>query len=346
MPAELARIPWRLTDLAAVPKNGLKVFSTFACGGGSTMGYKLAGFEVIGCVEIDPKMLAIYKANHHPRLPFEMPIQDFNRLPDSELPAELFGIDILDGSPPCSTFSLAGNREDDWGKKKEFREGQASQILDDLFFHFVDTARKLRPKVVVAENVKGMLVGNARGYVKQVMQAFSDAGYDAQVFLLNSSRMGVPQRRERVFFLARRRDLNLPMVRLEFAEPEISVADAFSGVVSAPPICKTVASISMWKKAGPGEQLAKYHPNGSFFNWCRLDPRAPAPTVTAAMRLMHYTEPRLLSGREVARLQSFPDDFDFLNSCGGYVCGMSVPPLMMQRLALVIENQWFTPPGR
>ena len=61
---------WKLTDLEKVEKNGLKVFSCFSCGGGSTMGYKMSGFEVIGCNEIDPEMMEIYKKNHKIKLIF------------------------------------------------------------------------------------------------------------------------------------------------------------------------------------------------------------------------------------------------------------------------------------
>lgn len=89
------------------------------------MGYKRAGFQVLGNVEIAPKMNNVYKANHHPKYNFCMDIRDFNKL--EEVPNELMHLDILDGSPPCSTFSLAGSREDAWGKEKVFREGQEKQ---------------------------------------------------------------------------------------------------------------------------------------------------------------------------------------------------------------------------
>jgi hypothetical protein len=111
------------------PSNGIKVFSCFACGGGSTMGYKLAGCEVLGCCEIDPKMNELYVANHHPKYNYCEDIREFNKRDD--LPPELYDLDILDGSPPCTTFSMAGDREDSWGKKKKFREGQAEQTLDE-----------------------------------------------------------------------------------------------------------------------------------------------------------------------------------------------------------------------
>ena len=150
---------WTLKDTIFTKDKG-KLFSCFACGGGSTMGYKLAGFDVLGCNEIDPKMANAYKANHDPKYCFVEPIQTFKLRED--LPSDLYDLDILDGSPPCSSFSMAGNRGDDWGKEKKFREGQAEQVLDTLFFDFIDLAKKLQPKVVVAENVKGLLLGSAR----------------------------------------------------------------------------------------------------------------------------------------------------------------------------------------
>ena len=95
------------------------------------MGYKLAGFDVIGCNEIDPRMNKVYVANHHPRLNYLAPIQEFKLRKD--LPAELYNLDILDGSPPCSSFSMAGNRDDDRGKEKKFREGHPMRVLLVLY---------------------------------------------------------------------------------------------------------------------------------------------------------------------------------------------------------------------
>ena len=83
---------WNLTDLQKVQKNGLKVFSCFSCGGGSSMGYKLAGCEVVGNCEIDPAVAAIYEENLHPKYSYVMDLRDFNEKTD--LPAEIFDIDI------------------------------------------------------------------------------------------------------------------------------------------------------------------------------------------------------------------------------------------------------------
>ena len=98
-------------------KNGLKVFSCFACGGGSTMGYKLCGCDVIGDLEIDPRMNKVYVENHKPKYNFVEDIRDFNKRDD--LPEELYNLDILDGSFPCSSFSMSGDREKGWGIKKK-----------------------------------------------------------------------------------------------------------------------------------------------------------------------------------------------------------------------------------
>ena len=131
---------WTLKD-AKFTKDKGNVFSCFACGGGSTMGYKLAGFDVIGCNEIDAKMMEAYKVNHNPKFSYLESITTFKNRKD--LPKELYNLDILDGSPPCSSFSMAGNRDKDWGKEKKFREGQAEQVLDTLFFDFIDLAKEL-----------------------------------------------------------------------------------------------------------------------------------------------------------------------------------------------------------
>lgn len=196
-------------------KNGLKVFSCFACGGGSTMGYKLAGCEVLGCCEIDPKMNEVYIKNHNPKFNFLMDIREFNKTPNEELPPGLFNLDILDGSPPCTTFSISGEREDSWGKKKKFREGQAEQTLDDLSFVFIETVAKLKPKCVVMENVKGLIMGEAWRYVQQIYAHFADVGYQVHHWLLKGEQMGVPQKRHRVFFVAIRKDIPFDLHKLD-----------------------------------------------------------------------------------------------------------------------------------
>lgn len=343
MVAPLRHGPWNLSDLKNVPKNGYTVFSCFHCGGGSTMGYKLAGYEVLGGVEIDKQMMAIYRANHNPKHSFLMGIAEFNKLPNDSLPLELFDLDILDGSPPCSSFSMAGSREKKWGAAHQFREGQAKQVLDDLFFHFIATAVKLKPKVVIAENVKGLILGNARGYVKEIFAQFRAAGYEPQLFLLNAAAMGVPQKRERTFFVAHRK-LGLPKLSLEFNEPVIGLETAFVGCSLTGAKAMTPATKLLWEKCAEGKQLSTVHPKGMRWNWIKLSRNEPSNTLAATNinAYMHWSQPRSVSDSEIIRIQTFPDDYNPLDVDIGYMCGMSVPPFMMQRIAQQIEVQWLS----
>lgn len=346
-PNKLRTGPWNLIDLKDIVKINKTVFSCFHCGGGSTMGYKLAGYDVLGGVEIDPEMMKIYKANHNPKYSYLMGVQQFKNIPNEELPKELFELDVLDGSPPCSSFSMAGSREKAWGEKKKFREGQADQVLDDLFFDFIDIAKKLKPKIVVAENVKGLIQGKAKGYVKQIYQGFQDADYDVQLFLLNAAFMGVPQKRERTFFIARRKDLDLTSLKLSFRERPITIKDAWIGLNE---YGKDVSSSSMVKyyyKLLPGQAMSTVHEKGSLFGQIKLNPNEPAQTMTSKeYQFWHWEKPALLSSKQSFRIQSFPDDYKAQDVDAKYICGMSVPPFMMQRVATEISNQWLLKDGK
>lgn len=337
---------WNLADLERVPKNGIKVFSTFACGGGSTMGYKLAGCDVIGANDIDPEMAWHYKTNLKPRLYYLCPIRD---LLTKELPDEMFSLDILDGSPPCSTFSMAGDREEAWGKKKHFREGQTEQILSDLFFDFLDLAGRLKPKAIIAENVKGMLIGNAKGYCKQIMQRLRNLGYRPQVFLINAADCGVPQRRERVFFCAIRESVSNESLELNPSHRWISAAEATrdlsfqQSVGDEKPL--TGKTRKLWEETRPGDSLENAHQklfgNKAFFTWNRLHPGRPSTTIVSRSIPLHWSEPRAVSFMECKRLNSFPDDYQAKNHrIGKYLIGMSVPPKMTEAVARAVCSQW------
>jgi DNA (cytosine-5)-methyltransferase 1 len=318
---------WTLKD-AVFTKDKGKVFSCFACGGGSTMGYKLAGFDVLGCNEIDPKMIEAYKTNHKPKYAYLEPIQTFKTRKD--LPSELYNLDILDGSPPCSSFSMAGNREKDWGKEKKFREGQAKQELDTLFFDFIDLAKELQPKVVSAENVKGLLMGEAKAYVRKIYNEFDQAGYYCQHFLLDASKMGVPQRRERVFFVCLRKDLaapfmhqvdmftEVPKLELQFDEPEIAV--------------KTFAEFEDKK------ETINY--SEKRFGDVILNLNRAANTITSGVRFW-LNEKRVLKSICYNLIGSYPTDYKF-NSDSVYMIGMSVPPVMTAQIATEVFNQWLS----
>jgi len=351
---------WTLKD-AVFTKDKGKVFSCFACGGGSTMGYKLAGFDVLGCNEIDPKMIEAYKVNHNPKYAYLEPIQTFKDRTD--LPDELYNLDILDGSPPCSSFSMAGSREEGWGKEKKFREGQAKQVLDNLFFDFIDLAKKLQPKVVVAENVAGLMMGNAKEYVKKIYIAFQEAGYQLRIepYLLDASTMGVPQRRRRVFFVALRNDLagqfmeqvdmfqEAPKLDLEFNEleipfKEIEFTNTKYGIKECSPDQK-----KWWELTSEGSSFAENHPKGSWFNSAKVDRNKAINTVAASARssasgFYHYSEPRHLNIEEYQLAGTYPMDYNFteFNTNPVYLIGMSVPPVMTAQIASNIYDQWLS----
>jgi len=339
---------WTLKD-AVFTKDKGKVFSCFACGGGSSFGYKLAGFDVLGCNEIDPKMIEAYKANHNPKYAYLEPIQTFKLRTD--LPDELYQLDILDGSPPCSSFSMAGNREKDWGKEKKFREGQAMQVLDTLFFDFIDLAKKLQPKVVIAENVKGMIQGNAKGYCKLVMARLKEIGYRPQLFLLNAADCGVAQRRERVFFCAVREDVSDKKLILSPQHKWISAGEAVSDlqVLTKEEIEDTKPAandLKCWigtkKDESYRDFLLKTEKRNSCFGHFKLSDLLPAKTLTANHSLLtHWKECRKLTFREWKRLGSFPDDYKAkTDKIGKYMIGMSVPPKMTYQVAKSVIEQW------
>lgn len=333
---------WNLSDGYPAPnieKHGLKVFGTFICGGGSTMGYKLAGFEHLGGVEIDPQVADVYKTNHNPKYLYVEDIRDF--ADRSEYPSELYNLDILDGSPPCSSFSMAGNREKDWGKEKVFREGQTKQRLDDLFFDYIKLAKKLQPKVVIAENVKGMLQGNAKAYVKRVKYEFEQAGYKVQLFLLNAASMGVPQKRERVFFICQRNDLKFKDLKLSFKEKPIPFKFVDEGKVKRKHIRDGIKDY--YKITPMGKSVSTVHPKGMYFGTYKQHPELVSSTIIADSGggiMLHHSEDGYLTDNEYIKIGSYPLDYNFKNIEPKYLIGMSVPPVMTAQIAHEIYLQW------
>lgn len=344
---------WKLKETHFTKDKG-KVFSCFSCGGGSTMGYKLAGFDVLGCNEIDPKMMEVYIENHKPKYSYLEGIQTFKNRKD--LPKELYNLDILDGSPPCSSFSIAGNRDEDWGKEKKFREGQSEQVLDTLFFDFIDLAKELQPKVVVAENVKGLLMGNAIEYVRKIYSDLDEAGYYCQHWLLDASTMGVPQKRERVFFIALRKDLakpflewkdmftEIPKLNLEFKETKIKFKEFIDG--NGRELSENMKIVWGKRKEGDAAMDAAYmreHNKVKYFNQGFLYKDKVCKTITSQEHsLVLFDYPKYTSKDEVCKIGTFPLDYNFLNNKPHYIIGMSVPPLMTGKIAEQIYKQWLS----
>lgn len=328
---------WSFADYPK-EKNGLKVFSCFACGGGSTMGYKLAGCEVLGDCEIDPKMNEIYVKNHHPKYNYLMDIRDFNKKED--LPEELYHLDILDGSPPCSTFSMAGQREEAWGKEKRFREGQKMQTLDDLLFIFLDTVNKLKPKVFVMENVEGLMLGEAWSYVQNIYAKAKDIGYNIKHYLLKGEHMGIPQMRHRVFFIGVRNDIAFDFEGLDmtFNYEPVTYSQIKQGEGS--PIRKDSVYYSIAAKADDfdksiADTRIRLGEKGSAFQTLYARKNKVLNTLRSSPDIIDLEEMAYISKESIRNAQTFPQDYDFVNTTRsniGYICGMSVPPVMIKRL--------------
>jgi DNA (cytosine-5)-methyltransferase 1 len=342
---------WLISDLDDVPKNNINVFETFACGGGSSLGYKLAGCNVIGGNDIDAEMAYHYKLNLKPKHYYLCPVKEL--VNNKSLPDEFFNLDILSGSPPCSSFSMAGNREKDWGKDKHFREGQSKQVLDDLFFDYLDLVEYLKPKVCIAENVKGLIQGNAKGYVKLIMERFRDVGYRCQLFLVNAADCGVPQRRERVFFIALRNDIDKPKLILAPQHRWVSAGEATSDlqmlnddeIRDTKPTNEAKECYPVTKK-GESFALGKKRLGKKENAFCRIkiDNEKPSSSLTAHIAdFYHWDICRRLTYREWKRLGSFPDDYQAKNDkIGKYMVGMSVPPKMTKTIATAVVEQWLS----
>lgn len=338
---------WKWTMANDYPeKNGLKVFSCFACGGGSTMGYKLAGCEVLGCNEIDPRMNKVYVENHHPKYNYLEDIRDFNKRED--LPEELYNLDILDGSPPCSTFSMAGQREDAWGVEKKFREGQKEQTLDDLLFVFIETVGKLKPKVAIMENVEGLMLGNAWKYVQEIYKKFYEIGYQVKHWLLKGEQMGVPQTRHRVFFVATRLAFNLDSLNMYFNYEPITYGMIKEGELKQmgkDTKFYQIASQANDKDKNIADTRKRLGEKGSAFQTLYIRDDMVVPTQRAKPNLIDLEHIAYVSKETIRNSQTFPQDYKFepdTYSNIGYICGMSVPPIMIKRLVTrLIESGLF-----
>lgn len=331
---------WSLADIK--PDKDVKVFSIFSCGGGSTMGYKRAGFRVIGNCEIDSQINDMYVRNHHPKYNYNMDARQFLK---ENLPDELYQLDILDGSPPCSTFSMAGDREKAWNKNKAFREGQVEQRLDDLFFVFLDIVEKLKPKVVVAENVTGLLNGNAKGYVNEILKRFKELGYNVQIFRLNSAFMEVPQARERVFFIANNQGYD--KLKLDFNYPQIYFGDVRNKEPGKRMADDTKSAQLLSRKQKGDRSLAdineRLYGKHSMFNQRIIWDDEVCSTVTSNGCFYRACDNTYFTKEDFIAAQSFPYDYDFVNDSPNnvqYVTGMSVPPNMMAHIANQIWEQW------
>jgi DNA (cytosine-5)-methyltransferase 1 len=374
--------PYRLpsmAEIAAVPWNGFYAVSTFSGCGGSSLGYQLAGFRVLWANEFIPAAQETYRANHPDSI---LDPRDIRQVKPQEVLAAIGlkagELDLLDGSPPCASFSTAGKRQAGWGKVKAYSD--TKQRTDDLFFEFARLLQGIRPKVFVAENVSGLVKGTARGYFLEILAALKACGYRVRAKLLDAQWLGVPQTRQRLIFVGVREDLGLEAVFPQPLPYRYSVGEAlpgFSGRVvtagnerhtlagrrptrgpdqPAPTIVATEPAFSVidaeadisryaigreWDHLQPGEKSGRYR------NLIRPDPATPCPTICqshgnpSTAGVTHPMEKRKFTIAELKRLCAFPDDFVLT---GTYAqqwerLGRAVPPVMTFHVARTVRDQ-------
>lgn len=314
-----------------------KVISTFSGIGGSSTGYKMAGFNVVGSVEFLDYQAKTYKANYPNTRLYQDDIRKLNPLQIlKDLNIEVGELDILDGSPPCSSFSTSGKGSDGWGKSKSY--GNRNQRTDDLFFEYIRFIKEIKPKVFVAENVKGLITGDAKGYFNIIIKGMSALGYKVKAKLLCAKYYGVPQSRQRVIFIGVRDDLNIepsyPIALNKF----VTLSKAFAGLENSEfdineANIEKYAVYQKLKTLNHGESHIK------LFNLVKNNPNLPSFTLTATSgsscaSICHWDN-RKHTIPELKRICSFPDDYkligDFNTKSEGL--GRAVPPLMMKAIA-------------
>jgi DNA (cytosine-5)-methyltransferase 1 len=366
-----------MKEIAKIKPNGLTVATTFAGCGGSSLGYRMAGYRIAWANEFVPIAQDSYRANMAKATVLDG--RDIRKVKAAEI-LKAAGLkkgelSIFDGSPPCQAFSTAGKREKGWGKDKTYEHG-AKQKNEDLFFEYIRLIDGLKPKVFVAENVSGLVKGTAKGYFLEILAALKSKGYRVVAKVLDAQWLGVPQARQRVIFIGVREDLGidpifpkplayrytlrdaLPWIRRGMFDPkgQFRVAD-FSAAPVPTITCSNAGQLfveaeadisrykvgKLWEALRPGEQHEKH------FNLVRAHPDKPSPTICAAngttslFGLTHPYEKRKFSIAELKRICSFPDDFVLEGSFKQQWerLGNSVPPLMMKAVAETLRDQVF-----
>jgi DNA (cytosine-5)-methyltransferase 1 len=393
--------PYSIEDVyKASSQNLFTVVSTFAGGGGSSTGYRLAGGKILAINEFVEEAVNTYLANFPDTKVIPGDIkkvtgEQFLTLTNLK-PGEL---DILDGSPPCSAFSVAGKREKGWkgastdtrktyfnddgelvseGEesvqtgKKSYSDGKMVESIEDLFFEFIRIAKDLQPKVIIAENVKGITFAKANMKLNEFINSFEEIGYSTTYKVLNGADYGVPQARERTIFLCVRedvmRDLNLTSLHLNslfptYTSEHISMRDALENIVndaSEVEILRAFYESSFQKKfmdpipfsphrhmKPSDKEFRSWNPKASCFNMIRPAPHLPCPTLTQQGQKMglsgvfHYEENRKLTIVELKRLMSLPENFKLTGTFDQQaerICRMVAPKMMAAVAQSVYEK--------
>jgi len=324
------------------------VISTFAGCGGSSLGYKWAGFKELLAIEWNDNAVETFKANF-PDVPVwqrditkvaPAEILEFCKLRKGEL-------DILDGSPPCQGFSMAGKR-------------CVQDPRNDLFLAFANLIGGLAPKVFVMENVPGMAQGIMRGKFNEILAKLKSLNYTVKCRQMNAMWYGVPQSRRRLVFIGTRKDLDVnPSFPVSLLKKPISVREALKdekikATRSQNSGCEVSIGLpkfndkysKLWDRLQPGQNAHYLLRKGQ--NSCvKINPLKPSPTLPKLQTghgfatICHWAEKRALSITEAKKLCSFPDDFVMIGNYSEQWArlGNAVMPKFMEAIAKHIKKE-------
>lgn len=347
--------------------SSLKAVSFFAGCGGLCYGVKASGFQIVATNELEETYKDIYRLNF-PNTNFLN--NDIQQISNSEIDLLLKKhpeIDLMVGGPPCQGFSLAGKRD-------------AKDKRNTLFEDYLKIAKQINPKVILIENVRlltSMKDPNGEFVSKRILDTFSEIGYKSAFYNVNAMDFGVPQHRERVIFIAVRKNLNkIPSIPFpKFGEgnnlfsdlkPHFTFGDAVSDLsflesgekcekdefhwaVNHPEhVIRWLVNVPQGKSAHENEDVSLRPPSGYNTTYKRQVWDEPSGTVStnfgmiSGSRNVHPIATRALTVREALRLQSFPDSFKLTGNDGTIrtVIGNAVPPLLAFELAEYIKNNY------
>lgn len=322
----------------------LNTIDLFCGAGGMSLGFEKAGFKTVSAVEFNPVFASTYKLNF-PKT--NLIIKDITTFTDEEIKETAHGkkIDVIIGGPPCQGFSIAGNI----GRK----------FLDDdrnkLFKHYVRFVKIIKPKFFVFENVAALARHNKGKTISEIIAAFEEIGYSITFKVINSVNYSVPQERRRIIVVG-----SLGKNNFVFPKESKTIKTIKDAIDDLPALKSGESSdipnhnamkhsdqmlekMSYVRDGGDRTDIPEnIRPSsGDARKYIRYNSNKPSPCVTGDMRkIFHYSQNRALTCRELARIQTFPDDFIFLGSSISIQqqIGNAVPPLLANKLAMQIKE--------
>lgn len=310
------------------------VISLFSGCGGSSLGYKLAGGEILLASDWDKNAADTYQANF-PNTPFfhgninDLSIEQIYYLAN----IKKFELDILDGSPPCQGFSTTG--------KRNFNDKR-----NVLFKEYIRILKGLSPKTFVMENVSGMIKGNMKYIFTEILQELKVCGYQVKAKLLNAKNYNVSQSRQRIIFIGVRKDIEIEPLFPIPSKRIITFKEAVKNCPNGERISPAGITLTLSSKLKQGENGSKYNSKKHYFSTYRVNENKCSNTITKTFSngrsfVFHPHLNQSLSIEEVKRLFSFPDDYIFLGKFTEKWArlGNCVPPNFMKAIASnIYEN--------